>query len=211
MKTNKILSLLLCGAAFAQLGVAEDIIYSNTPSPLVGGTSLNYFGNSLVAAGNQITFGGTSRFLTSAAMQVFNSSVTDVTGSSATLNLYTAGAASLLGTYTLTPVTFTGAALTTVTFSLPYLLVPNTIIWTLAFDPSLELNYYNGPGVGDVGSADGTNAWWNTGTGPVSTSFPAGGEIYFATFGAEAQTPEPATWALMAGGLLVVAHRRRSA
>lgn len=210
---KSILTLTFAAAALAPAIHAEVYIYSN--NVVDAGISMSFSANGIIAAGNQITFAGTNRFLTSAAFQIFNESTSGVT-STATLNLYNVSGnvlGSLLGSYTLSPGSYLGGAVATVTFSLPYLLAPNEIVWTLAFsDPNIDLNYF-GP-TPEIGSTDPTVAWWdyNNGSGPVRVNFPAGTESYNAVFGAEAQTPEPSTVVLtgLAMGLLAYYRRGRS-
>ena len=193
--------------------LAEDVIYSNTTNDQ--GTTLVFNANGLIAAGSAITFGGTSRFLTSAEFQIYNAALLNEIATP-TLSLYnvvgnTLG--SLIGAYGLTPAsqTYLGSTVATLTFALPYVSVPNDIVWMLSFGnafSNLGLNYFAGPPT--VGSSSDTQAWWDTGSGPTLTPFPAGGESYYAVFGAEAATPEPSTWLMMSAGLAAVLVRRRA-
>ncbi len=186
---------------------AETLIYSNVATDL--GTSLTYANTTgLVEAGDQIAFGGTARYLTRAEFQIYNDSTT-ATLSSATLRLYNVSGntlGSLFGTFTLGSQSYAAAAVATLVFDLPYTLTGEDIVWTLAFsDNRLGLNYFSPP---TTGTSSPTNAWWDTGSGLTSTTFPAGNEDYNALFAAEAETPEPSTWMMAGGALLVLAWRR---
>jgi hypothetical protein len=142
-------------------------------------------------------------------IEIYNEGASDANGATATLRLYSATGnvlGSLLGTFTLAPANYLAGQVATLTFDLPYVLVPDDVIWTMAFSSAdLTLNYYFAPTLG----TSGDGAWWNTGSGLAAVNPVGSVETYNARFLAEAQVPEPGTWALLGTGLCFLASRRR--
>ena len=203
---NGKITLPLFLIAFALAAQAETFVYSNVTTDL--GTSLTYSANSLIEAGDQIILGGADRNLVRAQFDIYADSPVDLL-SSATLRIYNVTGSvlgSLIGSYSLAPATYLAGQVATLVFNLPGVLVPNEIVWTLAFSSGdLGLNYFEPP---TIGSSSDLTAWWDTGSGLAEQTFVAGGENYNALFAADSETPEPATWALVGGSLLLLVARR---
>jgi hypothetical protein len=209
MKLFHLLTAVTLAAALSPALLAEDVIYAN--NTVDTGFTQVFDANAYIAVGNQITFAGTSRFLTQASFEMFNASPNLDTLSAATLSLYNVSGSvlgSLIGSFTLAPANYVASQIATLTFNLPWVVVPNEIVWAISFSDSsnLGLNIYT---PATVGTNLANTIWRDTGSGLSALTVPANSEEYNAQFLAVAETPEPSTWVLLGAGLATLAWRRR--
>ncbi len=186
-------------------------IYSNTTTDTLD--TIVYAGNGFTQIGDQIQLAGTDRLATLATVQFYNSGTAGTFD--ATLRLFGVGApvGSQIGPdFVLTGISVPASDVLNVTFGLPYLLVPDGLIFTVsAANPSsgvdiLGLDMFEPP---TVGSSDNTFAIANDGSGFIQTG--TTNEDVFFELEATA-VPEPATWVLFGSALLALGLvRRRSA
>ena len=206
--TSRVMIVLLGAAAWGQAAV----VYDNTRFDL--GLSLNYAANQLEEAGDQVSFPATpggSLPLNGASFEIFNENASD-TLTNATLRLYRvmdSTLSTLIGSFTLPGATVNAGSIGLLTFTLPDVVVPGEIVWTLEFSNSsgLGLNLYNPP---VIGSSNPASAWFRTTGGTLQENVFASDppeRNFNATFlTASAPVPEPSTLVLiglvLAGGLL---------
>ena len=189
------------------------IIYDNTVNST--GFYIRFPGNGFVEGGDEVTLDGTVRTVTQFATQIYTTTegTADIT-----LRFYDGGGpgldtppAILLGA----PITLTGVTLpneiTLVTFPVPDYVVPDNLIWTLAFS-NLTGGADPGPLINDppiIGSSD-DYIWVDQGGGFFSGSF--GGSPVANLSAQITVVPEASTYILFglgALGLMVWRKRKR--
>jgi hypothetical protein len=196
---------ILVFAALLSAPAAGSIIYSNTTTDTL--TSNGFAGNNATELGDQITLAGTDRFATTAVVQFFNQGTTGTFD--ATLRLFNVG--SPVGSQIGSSVPVIGIAAPSggvfdVSFTLPLLLVPDNLIFTVAptnqtAGVSLALNLFQPP---TVGSSSNT-----TSIAKISGNYVTlGGTSQNEYFLLQA-VPEPGTLGLVGAVLGVTLLRRR--
>ena len=185
-------------------------VYNNTVTD--NGGTLSYSLNNSTQLGDRILLSGTERYATLATVQFFNSGPA---GSfDAALRLFNIGSpvGSQLGsTYTVTGIAAPETDVLNVTFTIPSLLVPNELIFTIEVANQSGVNIF-GLDMFEppfVGSSDNT-----FGIGFDGSSFnlvSTQSENVFFALDASATSPEPSTLVLAAAaGLFLVRRRVRS-
>ncbi len=184
------------------------IIYSNTTTDTLD--TLAYTANGYTQIGDQVLLAGTDRLATLATVQFFN--LGSAGTFDATLRLFNAGAP--VGTQIGSDFVLTGIAapsndIFNVAFSLPNLLVPDNLIFTVSMGSSSEgvqiigLDMFEPP---TIGSSDNTFAIVNNGTNFIQTGTPT--ENVFFELQATS-VPEPATAGIAGSALLALVLLRR--
>lgn len=207
--------MLVLILVFSELAIAAPVVvYDNTTTPTSGGYcapddgfwSFNRFLNDPI--GDQITLAGTNRTVVKFDLVLSSSQPTSL--SSLTLAFYasdpnTGYPGDYLWGDTANNVSVNG--ITTVTFNVPNVVVPDTFVWVAGADSTLAgLATYSPP---MVGTSD--NYYWS-----YSPTYDWWCPLYFeddpvADFGAEVlAVPEPTILGLLAlGGLLAACRKRR--
>src|SRR4051794_15906270 len=148
------LSLLLSSQSFAT------IVYSNTTTDT--GDTLVYQANGFTQIGDQVHLAGTDRLATLATVQLFNSGTAGTINT--TFRLFNVGlpVGTQIGSdFVLTGVAAPAADIFNVSFSLPNLLVPDDLIFTVQVDSSssgvqlLGVDMFEPP---TIGSSNGSFA-----------------------------------------------------
>ncbi len=198
---------LLCLLAGAPARALPVVIYSNTTTDT--GTALLYGGGPFTQLGDEISLAGTDRAATSATVQFFNAGLAG--NFDATLRLFNRGApvGSQIGPDFVQTAIFAPAGdILNVSFVLPVLLVPDSLIFTVQVgnqSPGVDivgLDLFEPP---TAGSSDNTFAIANNGSGFVQVGT-GGNNVFFDL----AAVPEPSTFAVGALVLAFVAQRRKA-
>jgi hypothetical protein len=204
------LALALASASGA---AASSIVYDNTATDTLN--TVVFSAGPYDQIGDLVTLGGTDRSLTGATVQFYNDGAA---GSfDAILRFWNPGApvgAQIGGDYQVTGVAIDSGVEQNVSFSLPNLFVPDSLIATVQVlnvsggtDPGLDL--FDPP---TVGSSDNTSFIVETGGSFQTASTQMGiDNLYLSLDATTAGTgvPEPST-AMLAGILIVAAFARRS-
>jgi len=215
--------LLLPWTMVGPLTYAQTVVYDNTSTPTSGYWAPNGFWpfsyySPYEPTGYQVNLSGTDRLVTRFDLLLSSSQPTTIT--SISLGLYMPDGydgdgfqwapGTLLWSGTSTDVSVNG--LTTLTFSVPRVAVPDTFIWVIRADSNVAgLATFNPPTVGSSDDyywdLDGPSGqWWaqDFSCPPDYTT-----QSPYASFGAEIwAVPEPATGSLLALGLLGLLRRR---
>jgi hypothetical protein len=201
---------LLCLFSTSVFG---SIIYSNTTTDTLD--TLAYAANGFTQIGDQIQLAGTDRLATLATIQFFN--LGSAGTFDATLRLFNVGfpvGAQIGSNFVITGVSAPANDVFNVSFTLPNIAVPDSLIFTASIAnlaagvDIIGLDMFEPP---TIGSSDNTFAIANNGTtfSQVATS---NENVFFELQAAQAASaPEPAAMGVAGLGLLgLVALRRRS-
>lgn len=211
MKTRFFATLLWAALSVGSSHAAT--IYQNTTNDTLNTIFFSVGAYSQI--GDSITLGGTDRFLTTARVQFYNN------GSSgtftATLNFWDASGVGLLppspigSSYTSSGNSINSLDILDVTFSLPYLLAPNNLIFTVAVSNQtsgldLGLNLFEPPTVGTSNNAAIITRVASNNF--VAETTAAGLGNLYLQLDAAAEVPEPATITMAAAALLALCLTR---
>jgi hypothetical protein len=201
---------LVLALACASTASADVIVFSNTTTDLL--EAQVYSASGYTQIGDILTLGGVARALTDATFQFYNDA--NAGTFEATLQFWNVVAPDDIGdnpvgaqigsNYTVTGIEIDSGAEQNVTFTLPNLVVPDTVIATVAIgnltggvDPGLE--NYDPP---TIGSSDNTTFVASNGTAfqVIGPQLDGSGNFYVELDAAtpSSSTPEPATWMLLA-------------
>jgi hypothetical protein len=213
---NRYLLTALALAIASVSGASAATVYGNTTTDTFN--TVFYSTGSYEQIGDLVTLGGVDRVLTAAYVQFFNNG--DAGTFSAILRFWNLGApvgTQIGGDYQVDETSIDALSVLTVPFSLPSLLVPDSLIFSVQIfnttaGMDLGLNFFDPPTVGSSG---------NTALIVKDESFqtsitPEGlGNLYLgldATSGApETSTPEPSTGTMLSGIAILVFLSRRVA
>jgi len=207
MKIHRALSIgLSAGLLLLTAPLHAAIVYSNTTADT--GDTLVYAANGFTQIGDQIQLAGTARVATSATVQFFSDGLAGTFD--ATLRLFNVGSpvgAQIGPNFIQTGIAAPANDVLNVTFTLPNILVPDSLIFTVSV-----ANLSAGVDIAGVdmfeppfpGSSDNTFAIANNGSGFVQT----GTQNENVFFELQANTPEPSTFVLGAAAVLLAWKRR---
>jgi hypothetical protein len=193
--------LLLAAGGVVRAGPLDEVVYDNSVHP-AGWTII--YGVRGLQIGDEVTLGGTSRFVTQIDL-----SLSGLTRSDTTVRLWANDGPdgfphTLLFETTIRNVLYNGH--TTLSVPVPAVAVPDTLTWTVAFDSVIPVGvrYFDPP---TVGSSDPTFAW--VGYYPPFTNYfyreyfhPPGVAANYGARIIATPTPEPGGLILLASGTL---------
>jgi hypothetical protein len=189
------------------------ITYSNTTTDTL--QDISYAANGFTRIGDEITLAGTDRLATSAVVQFFSDGSAGTFD--ATLELFNVG--SPVGAQIGSGATVTGISVAgdpngdevNVTFTLPNLLVPDSLIFAVSIANLSSGAAIDGLELDDpvtIGSSDPTFAVANSGSG-LTTVGTLDNVFFELNATSSSAVPEPATAGLAGSALLALALRRR--
>ena len=199
---------LSCVLSTSALG---SIVYNNTTPANDTGDDLQYGSNTFSQLGDQIHLGGTDRLGTTATVEFFN--LGSAGTFDATLRLFGVGSpvgAQVGSDFTIVGISAVAADIFDVAFTLPGLLLPDDLIFTVSIANQsagvqiIGLEMYAPPPA--TGSSDASFAIANDGTNFVQTAT-VGENVFFEL--QATSVPEPATIAVGALGLLALMILRK--
>ena len=205
---NRKIGELAILAAFGTAAAMATTVYSNTTTDT--GDTVFYSVNAASELGDQILLGGTNRVATSAMVQFFNNGSAGTFD--ATLRLFQVGSpvgAQIGGNFVVSGIVSAGLDVINVTFSSLNVLVPNNLIFTLsvgnlltAGTMDLGVDMFEPP---TIGSSDNTFMIANqSGYKSLTTN---NENVYFQL--AADPVPEPASFALLGGGMVLLLLARK--
>ena len=198
---------LALALATASGATAGSIVYDNTTTDTLG--TIFYSTGPYQQIGDLVTLGGTGRNLTGATVQFFNNG--GAGSFDAVLRFWNRGAPVGLqigSGYQVTGLAIDSGVTQNVSFSLPNLLVPESLIATVQIlnasaGTDLGLDLFDPP---TVGSSDNAQLIVNDGTGFSTSSVqPGNGNLYLVLDTVATTTPEPSTAITVGGGLILAA------
>jgi hypothetical protein len=208
-----VVSLTVLAFSLPLTALAGTIVYSNTTTDT--GDTLSYAANGFTQIGDQITLSGTDRLATSATVQFYSDGSAGTFD--ATLRFFDVGSpvgVQIGSDFTMTGISAPSNNVFDVAFTLPDLLVPDNLIFTLQvsnFSSGVDINGLDMFEPPTIGLSDNTFAIANDGSGFLQTPTSAENVFFELDATQPATVPEPGPAGLTGSALLAILLLRRRA